>query len=371
MVMKKIIITFLCIYIIQNVNSTNYDLKVSFNNYGCSSYMNNISANFYESTVGFGLVVPYYDYFGIDGISNQSCDSYLSLFMDVYSNTKSTSTSNIASYDIYADLSGKTNYCISFWYRLFTSEDNNSTGVFMSDDGGVTFLKILSITNHAQNWQPVQVDLNEILSDLGLELNSNSVIRFQYASDDFLFGEGIAIDNIIFNERICSSDLISLANNNMPEIGGVYENGWYGTSNSISLQNTTVNEGKYVRAYESSGVFLQSGFECKLGGTFVASPDYVCEMSFKSKRLIDFIEKEKLELEYIINPNPNNGCFKIKFNQHISQSHIKIFNTKGEVEFQSSFEGDELIFESGSLSKGIHLFTINIDEKFYKRKIII
>ena len=79
------------------------------------------------------------------------------------------------------------NLTLSFWLRDINENTDPQDGVWISDDGGKTFKKILSFD--CQNWynpysQLPPLDLDELTRRAGLRFTDDYVLRFQQAGAD-------------------------------------------------------------------------------------------------------------------------------------------------------------------------------------------
>ncbi|WP_375585357.1 putative Ig domain-containing protein [Cyclobacterium xiamenense] len=106
-------------------------------------------------------------------------------------------------YDLLLDLAGETE--VEMWFDIYDFSDENhaNDGLFFSDDGGDTFVKVFSFNpeqwcNEWGSYAPFDVD--KLARENGLTLSSQFVIRFQqYDNADFgTFGDedGIRLDNV-------------------------------------------------------------------------------------------------------------------------------------------------------------------------------
>lgn len=99
--------------------------------------------------------------------------------------------------DLRVDLSTCTNVTLYFRWKEFLDEDNTEDGVFLSDDGGETFVKIHSLTGGVNNtWDYVSLDIDNLASLNGLSLTEECIIRFQQRDNFGATTDGIAIDYV-------------------------------------------------------------------------------------------------------------------------------------------------------------------------------
>ena len=106
--------------------------------------------------------------------------------------------------DLHVDLSDQTDVELSFWIRDFADETDAFDGIFFSDDGGDTFVRVFSFdpSGWADGWgRYPPLDLDNLASIYGLALTDRFVIRFQqYGQGDFntaSYEDGLFIDNVV------------------------------------------------------------------------------------------------------------------------------------------------------------------------------
>ncbi|MEO1623971.1 MAG: IPT/TIG domain-containing protein, partial [Bacteroidota bacterium] len=101
------------------------------------------------------------------------------------------------------------NLIFSFYLKSFQEEYQAEDGVYLSDDGGQTFTKVIDLRydlwTGSQFGQLPPYDLDELASRNNLVLNDDFVIRFQQAGNgDFNFSgaeDGLFLDNILIQEQ--------------------------------------------------------------------------------------------------------------------------------------------------------------------------
>ncbi|MFG0316998.1 MAG: S8 family serine peptidase, partial [Planctomycetota bacterium JB042] len=98
---------------------------------------------------------------------------------------------------LHLDLSGETQVDLAFRWKEFGDETHAQDGVYLSDDGGQGFVKVLdlnggSTTNNV--WQAVALDLDAAAAGAGLALTSTFVVRFQQYDNYAIATDGFAFD---------------------------------------------------------------------------------------------------------------------------------------------------------------------------------
>ncbi|MCD4794621.1 MAG: T9SS type A sorting domain-containing protein [Bacteroidales bacterium] len=97
------------------------------------------------------------------------------------------------------DLTGETQVDLSFWWKDFSDETHSSDGVYFSDNGGSSFVKVLdlngaSYTNNV--WNEFDLDVDQLASANGLSLTSTFVVKFQQYDNYVIATDGMAFDDI-------------------------------------------------------------------------------------------------------------------------------------------------------------------------------
>ncbi len=97
------------------------------------------------------------------------------------------------------DLSGEPQVDLGFWWKEFGDETHAQDGVYFSDDGGGSFVKVQdlnggSFTNHT--WNEFNLDLDALAGASGLSLSSTFVVKFQQYDNYGIASDGFAFDDI-------------------------------------------------------------------------------------------------------------------------------------------------------------------------------
>lgn len=114
------------------------------------------------------------------------------LTMDVSSN--GNYTTNEAWLQL--DLSGEANVQLSFWWKEFKDESHSEDGVYLSDDGGASFVKVHNLTGGSSTYEEIVLDLDQLASANGLTLGQNFVIKFQQYDNYQITTDGMAFDDM-------------------------------------------------------------------------------------------------------------------------------------------------------------------------------
>lgn len=368
--MKKLFYTLIIFFgNILSSGATNIDVSCKFDNGLCDGHLG----------LRYGLTYYSTEYrlrnSNDQAILGVSGDQYLALFYEIITSTKSTNNQVAVDYDL--NLEDVSSYTMAFWYILTDHSHHSGTGVFMSDDGGSSFTKIFDFERDEEVWHSVQLDIDSLATQNGLNLNDQVVVRIKYAHDGSpQLGSGIGIDNLVFGASTCNNLDISINQSLMPHLEGEFLNGWYGTNGNISISNTTVLNGKSIitQCGDNSSIALKSGFICESGSSYKASGDYSCSLSFKSAKIsngnISQNDPENLEID--IFPNPSAGNLTLKPNTEIGLCKIQITDIRGQI----IREIEKIINSNTSLNltdlpPGLYLIKINTERGISTQKVII
>lgn len=110
--------------------------------------------------------------------------------------------------DLHIDLSNATNFVdLKFKFKDFSDEYHSQDGIYFSDNGGTSFIKVLAINPHdfTDNiWHDFTIYVEQLAANYGLDLNSNFVIRIQQYDNYSAKTDGFAIENLEVKEAIFS-----------------------------------------------------------------------------------------------------------------------------------------------------------------------
>lgn len=113
--------------------------------------------------------------------------------MDVITNGTYATNESV----LWLDLSAETDVTLNFWWKEFNDETHTQDGVFFSDDGGATFVKVFDLTNGVSNtWNEVTLDVDALAAANMLSLSGTFQIKFQQYDNFAITTDGIAIDDI-------------------------------------------------------------------------------------------------------------------------------------------------------------------------------
>ena len=98
------------------------------------------------------------------------------------------------------DLLGETQVDLDFLWKEFSDETHAEDGIFFSDDGGSTFVKVYDLagSNSPNNvWQSISLDLDQLAAAAGLALTDSFVVKFQQYDNYAITTDGFAFDEIV------------------------------------------------------------------------------------------------------------------------------------------------------------------------------
>ena len=112
-----------------------------------------------------------------------------------------------ALFDLFVDLSDRPTVFLDFWWRTTGDVSPNgnagSSGVYISDDYGVNWTKVMHLTSNPRTYQYAVIDIAKAALDNGKVLNDHFLIRFFFRrSNDALTLGSLRFDDI----RLSDSD---------------------------------------------------------------------------------------------------------------------------------------------------------------------
>ena len=103
---------------------------------------------------------------------------------------------SIATAILAVDLSGKTQVLLDFYWYEWPAADDSSDGVFISDDDGYSWSRILSFDADPTDWKHEIIDLDEAAASASRDFTANFLIKFQFYDDDPIPTNGFAFDEV-------------------------------------------------------------------------------------------------------------------------------------------------------------------------------
>jgi hypothetical protein len=97
------------------------------------------------------------------------------------------------------NLSGQTQVALSFWWKDFGDETHSQDGVYFSNNGGASYVKVYNLNGGSfsdNTWRLQSLDLDALAASAGLSLTSTFIVKFQQYDDYPITTDGFAIDDI-------------------------------------------------------------------------------------------------------------------------------------------------------------------------------
>ncbi|MEM7305453.1 MAG: S8 family serine peptidase [Planctomycetota bacterium] len=110
------------------------------------------------------------------------------------------------------DLSGESQVEMSFQWKEFGDETHSQDGVYFSDNGGSSFVKVVDLNGGSttnNTWQLVSLDVDSLASGAGLSLSSTFVVKLQQYDNYSIATDGFAFDEVRVEQGSGSSDYVS------------------------------------------------------------------------------------------------------------------------------------------------------------------
>lgn len=116
------------------------------------------------------------------------------------------------------NLAGKSSVDLTFWWKEFGDETHTQDGVFFSDNGGASFVKVYSLANGTSTYTQIVLDVDALASANSLSLNSTFVVKFQQYDNYGITTDGMAFDDI----EVTSNDVPPVADFSGDPLTGSY-----------------------------------------------------------------------------------------------------------------------------------------------------
>lgn len=107
---------------------------------------------------------------------------------------------NLNQADLHLNLAGESSVRLEFWWAEWNDETEVQDGIFVSDNGGLTFTKILDLNGASYTdltWTHFNMSIDSVNTLYGLSATSNYIVRFQQY-DNYYFAGGN--DGFLFDE---------------------------------------------------------------------------------------------------------------------------------------------------------------------------
>ena len=99
--------------------------------------------------------------------------------------------------DLHLNLKGIiTDIILDFSLKTFNNEVNPEDGIYFSNDGGLTFVKVHEFQGTTNVYKETSLNISELAEAAALSFNEKFVIRFQHKDVESIPNGGIAVDDI-------------------------------------------------------------------------------------------------------------------------------------------------------------------------------
>lgn len=143
-----------------------------------------INEGFESNVFGKGL----YPQITYNGLSQIDADTPHNGIQSLYLGQKVRGSAT-ASLILAIELSNRSDVFMDFWWRSIGNGGSSSSGISVSDDEGVTWKELLSLSGNPQSYQHEILNISDFAQANGLSLNSKFRIQFLY---DAIFNDGAA-----------------------------------------------------------------------------------------------------------------------------------------------------------------------------------
>jgi len=116
-----------------------------------------------------------------------------------YHLTMDVSTSGVLNQNeawLHLNLTGESQVTLAFRWKEFSDETHTQDGVYFSDNGGTSFVKVQSLSGSSTAWTSFSLDLDALAAANGLSLSSTFIVKFQQYDDFPIATDGFAFDEI-------------------------------------------------------------------------------------------------------------------------------------------------------------------------------
>jgi len=299
-------------------------------------------------------------------------DGHLALDV-IYSGTYSTNEGWM-----HLNLSGKSNVALQFWWKETSDETHTQDGVYISDDGGVIFKKIYSLTGGSSTYQKVNIDLSDKINDEDMDHSSTFVVKFQQYDNYPMSTDGIAIDDIDVCNKPAQSSYITIPYEHC--ILDWEEYSCYSVSGVLEYDWSISGAGTYLREDGSRYVEVRAIWEGWY--TLQVRAKNICDQwgDWKSRSIwIDNCGAKASSDLFIIKPNPAKDFVEVTLNME-SKSYdelqsggftVDIYNQANVLLKQEKTEGSSIQIYVGDLINGVYVYRILYNKEIYPYEVIV
>jgi len=157
---------------------------------------------------------------------------------------------------LHLNLTNEDRVKLSFKWKDLGDENDTEDGVFLSQDGGVNFVKVYDLCTNIHNvWNTVVLDLDALCDTSSLTYTSDFVIKFQQKDNQIIPNDGLAFDNIYVYSAykdISSGNYATGFENGLDEFWSTQTSNSYGRVN-IGTTNTPHGGTKHLLMDSNGG----------------------------------------------------------------------------------------------------------------------
>ncbi len=110
--------------------------------------------------------------------------------------------------DLHIDLSSDTNVLLKLYFREFGDESHEEDGIFVSDDGGLNFTKLISLTGNISGYTPYFLDIDEFAVANSMQLTDDFVIRLQQYDNYSIGTDGFGFDEVSVTDQETAAKIL-------------------------------------------------------------------------------------------------------------------------------------------------------------------
>jgi hypothetical protein len=123
--------------------------------------------------------------------------------------TTDNATYSTAGLILTINLAGQTEVDLGFWWREFGDENDPEDGVFISDDFGSTWKKVLSFNGGPSSYRKDVIDLDAEAASSGISFTGCFQIKFQGYDNYSISTDGYSIDDVKVYNHMSAPSLVS------------------------------------------------------------------------------------------------------------------------------------------------------------------
>ncbi|NOZ47086.1 MAG: PKD domain-containing protein [Chlorobi bacterium] len=159
------------------------------------------------------------------------------------------------------NLTGTTQVNMSFWWKDFSDETHSSDGVYFSDNGGTSFVKVFDLNGGSytnNSWSEFTLDVDQLAASNGLSLSGTFVVKFQQYDNYSIATDGMAFDDISVSEGSTGGGTTDPPTGYCASQGNNSSYEWIDLVQLGSINNSTGNDGGYAD-YTSQSTNIVTG----------------------------------------------------------------------------------------------------------------